>query len=319
MRKTTHLELAILCLTALTAPLLLVGWEYTTISKTGEAAQAFPGQVTDASGQKVAIKQYQRIASCSAIADALLPDLVEPNRIVSVSSWYADHNSQAFRSQGKKRIDNIKDTEAIIALTPDLILVSNFTGDTSSVERLRERGLTVFDLGKMLGMSTLATNMRDLGALLGEPERGSQLAKNLQRRMRQVAAHIPPEKRRRGMYLNLYGSQLLGGTRGSSYHDVLTAAGLVDVAADFVKSSNDPLRAWPHYRVEEVILLNPEVIVTTTGKKNALREIPGMEQLPALYAPGAVIEMDNALMNDAGPGMLRAAEELNELLYSRKL
>jgi iron complex transport system substrate-binding protein len=272
--------------------------------------------VTDESGHTLPVSDYQRILSWSSVADAILLELVPTERIVGVSRWYADSNpSAAARLAGKARLSGPQELEQIIELRPDLILVSNYTGDSSPVERLRERGYRVFELGPMRGQVTLEKNLRDLGKLLGRESLAEQLATQFHRRMGQVAAHVPTRVRKRAVYLNLYDTQLHGGTLGSSYYDVLTAAGLIDVAAHGKTFSQQGEQAWPRFRLEDVLLMAPDVIVTVRGKGRQLCALSGFETLAACRDLRGIVEIDEGQLNDPGFGMLTTAELICEQVY----
>ena len=60
---------------------------------------------------------------------------------------------------------------------------------------------------------------------------------------------------------------------------------------------------------EDVIALNPEVIVLSAGSANALRALPGITALRAVTDGHLLILADN-LLEDPGPGLLDAAEAL---------
>jgi ABC-type Fe3+-hydroxamate transport system substrate-binding protein len=273
--------------------------------------------VTDAGGARIPIAAYRRIVSCSSIADAILPELVSTERIVAANRFYVESHPEAARLRGKALLSSPAELERILRLLPDLVVLSNYSGDPGPVERLRERGIHVFDLGRMLGARTLEGNFRDLATLLGEPELGARLYRQWRRRMTQVAAHVPKEGRKRALYVNSYDTQLHGGTLGSSYYDVLSAAGLVDVAAEGRSFDDQGSRAWPRYRVEDLLRMAPEIIVTVRGKGALLCGLSGMNQVPACRSEKGIVEVDEGSLNDPGPGMIAAAEAICDAVYPR--
>ena len=158
-------------------------------------------------------------------------------------------------------------------------------------------------------MSTLTAQALALGALLEVRPRAEHFAATLSRRMAAVQARLPRQTpRRRAVVVLVVGTLLYGGTVGSSYHDVLEAAGLNDAAAA-------AYHGWPQYRLEELIALDPDVIVTARGMGATLARLPGLSAMRALSQPQGVIEMDDERLSDAGPGMLEAAEELCARAY----
>lgn len=262
----------------------------------------------DAGGHPVPLRAYRRIVAGSTVADELLLALCEPSRIAAVTRHSLDRAAHRHRFAGFAAHGGLSNLEQILGLQPDLV-VTHQIGNVQAIARLRERGIAVFDMGPMRGLSTLPANIHQLAFLLGAPERGAAYARALARRMAAVARGLAPERRKRALYVSIYGDKLYGGTRGTSYHDVLTAAGLIDVAAA-------GYRDWPAYTAEQLIALDPEVLVTSEGMGGLLCRHPGLDRLRACRAPGGVVELDPHLMSSAGPPMLEAAEQLFERAYA---
>lgn len=264
--------------------------------------------VLDASGRFSPARDYRRIAAASTFANELLLSLCEPDRIAAFTRLPNSVDALAYRYAGKPSIAGVGDLEALIHLQPDLVLLNASIGGAGRAERLRDAGLQVFDLGAMRGLRTFLPTLRSLALLLGRAERGRELARRFERRMQRIAASIPQQARPRGLYLARYGDTLSGGTDGTSYHDVLEAAGIRDIAADRFDD-------WPRYTPEDVVLLDPGLIVTHTGMGPALCAELGLAATQACR-DRRVIELDPALLADPGFGMLEAAERLFDLVHS---
>lgn len=263
----------------------------------------------DATGALVPTRRYARIVSASTVADQALLALLEPSRIVALSDYGARNSTTPWRYEPFARVMRLEDIEAILALRPDLVIAGN-VGDPRPVARLREAGVAVFDLGPMQGFDTMLDDLRAVGTLTAIPERADTLAARLEARMRRVAAGLSPERPRlRALYLGPYGSALYGGTAGTNYHDVLVAAGLVDVAAEAGH------QGWPAYAPEELLALAPPWIVTTTSRATSLCQHPVVRELEACRE-GRILAVDDALLADPGLGMLEAAEALHEAAYA---
>jgi iron complex transport system substrate-binding protein len=129
--------------------------------------------------------------------------------------------------------------------------------------------------------------------------------------MRAVAAGLGDRRRHTAIYVAAIGPAVYGGTVGTSYHDVLEAAGLVDAAAG-------RFRDWPAYSAEQVIALAPEHLVTKAGRGSALCHHPGLDRLGACQIAGGVIELPDALLDEPGPAMLDAAEALYQVVYGHQ-
>jgi iron complex transport system substrate-binding protein len=262
------------------------------------------GGLRDASGHFVPFKPYRRIVAASTVADTLLRELAEPERVAAYTHYGASRSLYGYQLSGKPAPQRV---EEMIALQPDLVLI-NAHGRPDLIARLRDAGIEVFDLGQMAGLSTLLPNIVTVAQLLGRPEHGALLARRFERRMHDIARHIPVQDRPAGMYLSCPGGVLLGGTLGSSYHDVLEAAGVRDVAAERYVG-------WPKYGSEQLLALDPEVIVTQQGMTGPLCRHPGLDRLRACGPDGRIVEIDGALLGDPSLHMLEAAETLFEAVH----
>jgi ABC-type Fe3+-hydroxamate transport system substrate-binding protein len=262
--------------------------------------------LNDARGVAVPLKRYSHIISISTVADSALLELCEPTRVAGFSAFSHDSGLGKHRFQGQPAIATGQPLASVMALEPDLLLAHGpVTGWSAQLEAL---GVPVFDLGDLHGVSTFSFILESVGWFCERPAAGRTAAHHFRRRLARVAPTPDGNPRPSGLYLGHLNNQVFGGAAGTSYHDVLEAAGLRDAAAHF--------DAWPSYRNEELAALDPDYIVTGTGQGAALCQLP---QLAALRAciQNAVLEVDPASLNDPGFGMLDAAEQLAEALRAK--
>ncbi len=264
------------------------------------------GTVEDATGRPIAIRDYTRIVSTSTIADQVLMEIIAPHRVLAVSGHTL--RTQKSRSyEDKIGVERARDIETIIELRPDVVFINNFI-DRRQVERLKDAGLNVFDMGEMRGLETLLPNIRQLAAVMGEPERGEALIEDFVRRLEAVSADIQEQDRRRTLYVGVHGDRLYGGTAGTSFHDVLVAGGLVDIAAEA------GFDGWPAFTNEQLLTLDPQWIITNPGTERTLCRHPGLEALAACRT-GQVRSIETHLLTDPGLGILQAAEAVHAAVY----
>jgi iron complex transport system substrate-binding protein len=260
----------------------------------------------DSTGYPVPLRPYRRIVSTSIVTDRLLVSLCEPDRILAFSNTGARESPWAYQYAGKPSVEGLGALEPLISLKPDLILINRF-GGPGRVAKLRAAGIEVFDLGELHGLSSLIPIAHWTGELIGHPERAAELLHTFERRLRGVAAGLGTRPRRTALYVAAIGPTLIGGTTGTSYHDVLEAAGLVDAAAGRFKD-------WPQYSSEQIMSMAPDLLVTKEGMGNALCAYPGLERLKAC-TPGHVIELPAGMIEDPGLTMLETAERLFAAAY----
>jgi iron complex transport system substrate-binding protein len=262
--------------------------------------------VKDATGERIAVRDYARIVSTSTIADQVLIEIIEPNRLLAVSG-------HTLRTQGSRTyadkigVERARDVETIIELRPDIVFVNNFV-DRRQLQRLKDAGLNVFDMGEMRGLETLLPNIRQLAAVLDVPERGRELADDLVRKLEAVSAGIAVGDRRRGLYVGIHGDRLYGGSAGTSFHDVLVAGGLIDIAAAA------GFHGWPAFTNEQLLSLDPPWIITNPGTERSLCRHPGFQSLSACRS-GQVRSIETHLLTDPGLGIVQAAEAVHAVVY----
>ena len=271
------------------------------------AATEHPASVVDAGGYRLDVRPFRRIASGSGVADRLLLDLAEPDRIVALTDYGAHHSSVRHLYAGRALIADLNDTESLLSLKPDLLLMNNY-GNRAHVARLREAGIAVFDLGEGRGLSTLLPDIRAVATLLGDPARGAAYERALVQRLGRVAAPLGTRKRRGAIYASVYGDRIFGGTVGTNYHDILTFAGLEDVAARHFEN-------WPQYGAEDLLALDPELIVTKPGMRHRLCAQTGLDRLRACTSADGFVEIAGGLLDDPGPAILDAAEAVFAAAY----
>jgi len=101
---------------------------------------------------------------------------------------------------------------------------------------------------------------------------------------------------------------MFGGARQTSYHDVMTSAGLTDVAAQRYKG-------WPQYDAERILEMDPEILVTVQGMRSALCRPGNLAPIRACRDESGVVELPRELIGNPGAGMLPAAEALHDAVY----
>lgn len=309
MRRVSMLNAAWLCAAVLTSTWLT--WAFSVRvpndSEMADEAETLPMEAVDADGQVVPTRAYSRVASASTIADQVLIEIVEPSRIIAVSRHSLNGPVDPWRYDGKTGIGRAEDLEMIIQLQPDMVFLNGFV-DIRTVQRMKEAGLRVFNLGEMRGLDTLIPNIKQVAAVMGVPERGETLVAEFERRLAAVASDIPEDERVRALYAGIHGDRLYGGTAGTSFHDVLVAAGLVDVAAEA------GFRDWPAYTNEQILTLDPPWIITNDKSEEAFCRHPGFHALSACRND-RVRGIPTDLLTDPGLGMLRAAESVHAAVY----
>lgn len=256
---------------------------------------------------------FRRVVSVNLVADGILAEIAEPSRVMATTSWIDPPHPRAHILAGRPRIDTLDEIERILTLRPDLVLVAT-PHDPARARRLQAEGITVVGLSAGAAREDLDADITTVATLLGAPARGEALRASLDRRraaLRALSSTSRPTDKPRALFVSAISGATWGGALGTSYHDILDAAGLRDVATEA------GLRGWPQLRAEHLLAWDPDVIAGEEGLRVSLCASQTLGQLRACREEGAILELPPRVVNDPGPARIEAAERLAEALRAR--
>jgi iron complex transport system substrate-binding protein len=266
-------------------------------------------ELADARGVVVPTGHYQRIVSLNTVADHLLLDLIEPERLVGITGYTIDGHVDAWRFGDRQAVGRSEDLEQVLSLRPDLVVTSQFS-DESYMARLREQGIAVFDLGDMRGVESTVSDVLALGSLLKLEARAQRLVQGFRRELATLEAARPSVDRPWGLYISVLGDSIFGGTSGTSYADMLHYGGVKDLAA------KHGFKEWPRYNPEQLLKMNPDLILTQAGMGEIICSHSALSFLAACQPNGHILEMAGKHHLDPGMGLVEAAAQVQELVSS---
>lgn len=222
--------------------------------------------VTDDAGRRVEVPaQIERIMAAGPPASVLLYVLA-PRKMVGWVSEPTDEQ-KPFITEATRELPaygriagrgGSANVESVIALKPDLIIDVGTVDETyvSLADRIQtQTGIPYILIDGRFRNS--ARVLREVGKLIGEEERGEQLAKfaddALARLNEQIVA-IPAERRPR-VYYGRGAAGLETGLSGSINMEVLDAVGAVNVAQSAGSGG------LANVSVEQILAWNPDVII----------------------------------------------------------
>ena len=197
--------------------------------------------------------------------------------------------------------------EEILALEPQVVLMSDMAQSKETVELLEQNGVKVVisDANDIAGTYTA---IRMIGALMGKDAKAEALVSDMQATFDQIAA--ASENTGKTVYFEVSPLQWGLWTAGSgTFMDELAAmCGLTNAFAD--------VEGWAAISEEQVLERNPDYIVTITmyyGEgPTPVEEIMGREgwaELKAVVA-GDILNADSNAVSRPGPRLKEAAIEL---------
>lgn len=257
------------------------------------AATSFPAVADEA-------RAPQRIVSLNLCIDQLLIELVERDRIASVTHLAHDplYSPRAAAFAGIPA--NYGLAEEVLALEPDLIVTGPFSRP-STTALLRRLGYRVVEVPVAGTLAEVRNQITELAALVGAEPRGAEMIEEMDRRL----AALPP-RREKAPSAMIYDTNGLTGGTGTLADEVLSHAGFDNTARRL------GIDGWRLLDLETLIVGRPDILVI-----GDLQEIPpslGRQLLlhPALLKPQVRrVELSSSQWVCPGPAILDAAETLS--------
>ena len=193
----------------------------------------------------------QRIASLNLCTDLLLLELVERERIVSLTYWAADPELSYLADRAVGIALNHSLAEEIVPREPDLVLAGQYS-DVQVVSILRRLGYPVAVLDVPLTLAGMHEHILEFGALVGEPQRARQLADTIDRQLREAAASRPQGP---APLAAIYSPQGVSPGLETLMNDLLMLAGYRNLAAELGIVSYGTLS------LEELVMAQPDVLI----------------------------------------------------------
>ena len=169
--------------------------------------------------------------------------------------------------------------EAIADLHPDLVLVTKSLNRIETVNSLANLGIPSYAIDPQSVAAIISSTQR-LAEILGAPEAGDALAKDLERRLAGIQRRVAPFPRRTALFV-IWTQPLISVGKQTFIADALQHAG----AESIIDSSEN----WPKVSLEEVARLQPEFLVfpdthteTTPLNIESLAGLPGWRILDAV-------------------------------------
>ncbi len=230
----------------------------------------------------------RRVASLNLTADELLVEMLPPERLVAVTRWAddADMSNVAGRVPATAVRLPRADLERLVALRPDLVVVSEYT-DADFLRLLEKSGLRSHRLSGLDTLAGIRVAIVELGEAVGTPEAAARLAARFDAVLGELARRLEGTKRPRVLY---WADPHTAGS-GTAIGALIEAAGGTNVAGELGLRGIVPLAG------ERAFAADPDVLLITrgSGAATALRGHPLLSRTRAVRE-GRVVEIPNRLL-----------------------
>ena len=248
-----------------------------------------------------------RVASINLSADEVLQAILPPERLVAVTRWADAPGTSNVVGRVPPSVHRFEkaDMEQLVALRPDLVVVSEYT-DADFLKQLERSGLRVH---RMLGLGTLAGvrgAILDLGRAVGEDEAARRLVAEYDAKLAELGRRLAGAARPRVLYWS--GNMTAGAD--TAIGALIEAAGAVNVGREMGVVGIAPPGA------ERAFVANPDVVLIGTwpGTKTELTSHPLLSQCAAVRE-GRIVALRTELLVALSQYTADAAWELAHLLH----
>jgi iron complex transport system substrate-binding protein len=263
--------------------------------------------VKDELGNDVAIKPNpQRIVSLAPNITETLFALGLGPQVVGVTT-YCTYPEEA------KKVTRVGDTlrpnlEQIIALRPDLVLVSTASQLEEFRAKLYQAGIPVFAV-KSVSIEEIFTSIETIGQITNREAQAGELVLGLRKRLNAVMDRVANKQRPKVLFI--VGTEpLITAGRGAFITDIIKLAGGDSITADLPTD-------WPAYSTETAIAKAPEVIILPGlkhGNQEPMKLPEGLQVTPAARE-GRTYNIDDELILRPGPRIIDGLEQMSKLFH----
>jgi iron complex transport system substrate-binding protein len=229
-----------------------------------------------------------RIASLNLTSDEILAEILPQERLVAVTAVSDDAGISNVPGRLAKELPRFRraDLERLLALKPELVIVSEYT-DADFLALLERSGLHYHRMAGLQSLSGVRKAILDLGRAVGESQGAEALAARFDSKLALLREHVRGEPRPRVLY---WSDPMTAGAE-TVISDVIEAAGGTSVGKEMGLHGILPIG------IERVFLSNPDyvLIARAPGVREALVAHPLLGKLQAVRS-GKVIEMPNELL-----------------------
>lgn len=275
------------------------------------AGPSLPATVTDAAGDEVVVDDISRIVVLNGDFTEVVFALGLGANVVAVDAS-ATYPREALPLP-KVGYQRTLSAEGILAMEPSVVIGSTSAGPAEVIEQVRSTGVPVVVLDTVYTIEGIGKKIRGVAQALGVPERGEEIAAQLEAEVAEVRAlAAQAEERPTAAFFYMRGldTLLMGGT-GDLSHELFEASGATSAGA--VAGIRAP---WVPLTSEALVSANPDCIVMFTaglesvGGVDGLMSIPGVAQTNAA-ADGCILDFEGLYLRGGGP---RTGALLRELL-----
>jgi iron complex transport system substrate-binding protein len=230
----------------------------------------------------------RRVASLNLSSDEVLAEILPPDRLVSVTRWVDEPGTSNILGRIPSSVYrfNKVDMERLVALSPDLVVVSEYT-DADFLDLIARSGMRFHRMRGLSSLDGVRTAILDLGRAVGAEQGARRLVARYDATLRDLERRLAGAKKPRVLY---WTSGLTAGA-DTAIGALIEGAGGVNVGRELGVQGIAPPG------VERAFVADPDFILVGAWPRavEGLKEQPLLSNLRAVRE-NRIIVMPNELL-----------------------
>lgn len=278
-----------------------------------ENADQFPVKITDDANREVTIeKAPETIVSIQTSNTEIAFALGLGDKIIGVSDY--DNFPPEVEKIEKVGAQDIN-AELVLSLLPDMALVTDYHYKTHPdvLKKFEEAGIEVIVVGSAESFEDVYSKIEMIGEAAGSKTKAEEIVTDMKERLQTIkdkAAESVTDKKK--VWVEVSPAPDIFTTGQNTFmHEMLESIQAENAAGD--------QEGWVKMTEEEIVKLNPDVIITTYGyyvenPTAGVLKREGWAEVPAIKN-GDVFDVDSDTVTRPGPRLIEGVETLAELIY----
>lgn len=286
--------------------------ENTEDASTSKEDASFPVTVTDGTGEEVTIESEPKtIVSVIPSNTEITYAIGQGDKLVAVDDYsnYPEETAELEKIGGQQL-----NVEKILTLQPDLALVTEYQHQNNPdvLTQFKQAGTDVVVINSAESFDQVYESIALIGEVTGASDEAEQVVSEMKESLQEIKEKAKAVTEKKKVWVEVSPSPDIFTTGKNTFmHEMLESINAINTAGDQT--------GWVKMTEEEIVTLNPDVIITTYGyyvdnPTEGVLSRAGWDEVPAIKQE-QVFDVNNDTVTRPGPRLIDGVETLAKLIY----
>ncbi|WP_245747355.1 ABC transporter substrate-binding protein [Anaerobacillus alkalidiazotrophicus] len=281
-----------------------------TTETQNDSVAEFPVTIIDDAGREVTIEEEPKsIVSIQASITEISYALGLGDKMVGVSDWcnYPEEALSVDKVGGQDM-----NAELILTLLPDIVLVTDYhhRNHEGILNQFEEVGMNVIVIGSKSNFDEVYDSIELIGKSTGTSKNAEEIITDMKQRHKELKEKAKAVTDQKKVWVEVSPAPDIFTTgKGTFMHEMLESIEAINAAGD--------QEGWVMLTEEEIVQLNPDVIITTYHLENLQGEITSRQGWADVSAVknGQIFDVESDTVIRPGPRLIEGVETLAKQIY----